>query len=230
MAGRKAGSRGSGKTIIRVFCEGESEQAYTEFLKQKFSDVAVINYPKETGLFDRAKDRFDKDPLYREYKDVIDEVWFFFDVETKDIDKWDVRYGIIKYLRKLRKDKNIRVRLLMTTGCIEYWLMLHHKYYIPSLQTVPEKERVISELKAEEPLYKKGDKMVIAKIAKDYPVAVKNAKKTMKRLLDEGMPGLDDTDDRNQWLHRNCLTFSNVYEAIEFLEGLEGNKSVFLDT
>ena len=58
MARRKAGSRGPGKTIIRVFCEGESEQAYTEFLKQKFSDVAVINYPKETGLFDRAKDRF----------------------------------------------------------------------------------------------------------------------------------------------------------------------------
>lgn len=150
MARNKVGSRGSGKKIIRVFCEGESEQAYTEFLKQKFSDVAVINYPKETGLFDRAKDRFDKDPLYREYKDVIDEVWFFFDVETKDIDK-----------------------------------------------------------------------VATAKIAKDYPVAVKNAKKTMKRLLDEGMPGLDDTDNRNQWLHRKCLTFSNVYEAVEFLEGLE---------
>ena len=28
---RKTGGRGSGKVIIRVFCEGESEQAYTEF-------------------------------------------------------------------------------------------------------------------------------------------------------------------------------------------------------
>lgn len=220
MARKKVGSRGSGKTIIRVFCEGESEQAYTEFLKQKFSDVAVINYPKETGLFDRAKDRFDKDPLYREYKDVIDEVWFFFDIETKDIDKWDARYGIIKYLRKLRKDKTIRVRLLMTTGCIEYWLMLHRRYYVPSLQTVAEKERVIADIKAEEFLYEKGNKEIIAKIAKDYPVAVNNAKRSMKRLLDEGMPGLDDTDERNRWLQRKCLTFSNVYEAIEFLEGL----------
>lgn len=77
--------------------------------------------------------------------------------------------------RKLRKDKNIR--LLMTTGCIEYWLMLHRKFYVPSLQTVPEKERVISDLKIEEPLYEKGNKVVTAKIAKDYPVAVKNAKK-----------------------------------------------------
>ena len=128
MAGRKTGNRGSGKVVIRVFCEGESEQAYTEFLKQKFSDVAVINYPSETGLFDKAKSKFDNDPRYREYKDVIDEVWFFFDVETEDVDKWDTRYEIIEYLRKLRKDKNrklcknknIRVRLLMTTGCIEY--------------------------------------------------------------------------------------------------------------
>ena len=82
---RKTGGRGSGKVIIRVFCEGESEQAYTEFLKHKFSDVAVIEYPKETGLFDRASDRFAKDPLYRDYKEVINEIWFFFDVELNMI-------------------------------------------------------------------------------------------------------------------------------------------------
>lgn len=34
---RDCGSRGTGKAIIRVFCEGESEQAYTEYLKKKFS-------------------------------------------------------------------------------------------------------------------------------------------------------------------------------------------------
>ena len=226
MARKKIGRRGSGKSIIRVFCEGESEQAYTEFLKQKFCDVAVINYPKEIGLFDRAKNRFDKDPLYREYKDVIDEVWFFFDVETKDIDKWDERYRIINYLRKLRKDKNIRVRLLMTTGCIEYWFMLHRRYYTPSLQTVAEKEKVILDIKTEEPLYEKGNKEITAKIAADYPVAVRNAKKTMKRLLDEGMPGLEDTDTRNQWLYRKCLTFSNVFEAIEYLESMRNNKEM----
>ena len=123
---RDCGSRGTGKAIIRVFCEGESEQAYTEYLKKKFSDVAVIQYPKEPGLFGRAEDRFNK---YRDYTEVIDEVWFFFDVETKDVNKWDERYRIIKKLRKLRKDQNIRVRLLMTSSCIEYWLMLHKKLY-----------------------------------------------------------------------------------------------------
>ena len=27
---------------------------------------------------------------------VTDEIWFFFDVETKDIQKWDYRFKIIK--------------------------------------------------------------------------------------------------------------------------------------
>ena len=52
---RDCGSRGTGKAIIRVFCEGESEQAYTEYLKKKFSDVAVIQYPKEPGCLAEPK-------------------------------------------------------------------------------------------------------------------------------------------------------------------------------
>lgn len=217
---RECGRRGAGKSIIKVFCEGESEQAYTEYLKRKFSDVAVIQYPKEPGLFDRAEERFKKDPKYRDYTEVIDEVWFFFDVETKDINKWNERYRIIKKLRKLRKDQNIRVRLLMTSGCIEYWLMLHKKYYIPPLQSVSEKEKVIADLKVEEPLYEKGNRAITAKIAEDHPIAVKNAARTMNRLLEDGMPMLEDTDVRNQWLCKNCKTFSNVHEAIKYLENL----------
>lgn len=30
------------KVSICVFCEGESEQAYTDFLKSKFQDLAVF--------------------------------------------------------------------------------------------------------------------------------------------------------------------------------------------
>ncbi len=212
------GFRGKGKTIIRVFCEGETEQAYAEFLKRRFADVAVIKYPKETGLFDEADHRFTKDPQYRDYAEVIDEIWFFFDVESKDSELWDHRMKIIKKLRKLRQDPNIRVRLLMTTGCIEYWLMLHYKKYAPSLQTVAEKERVINEVINIEPTYKKGDYISITKIAERYQTAMTNAKWTIDHLLANGLPGKEDTDERNQWLCRNCYTFSNVFEAIEFLQ------------
>ena len=218
MPRKTSGHRGSGKTIIRVFCEGESEQAYTEFLKKHFSDVAVIKYPKETGLFEAAESRFTRDPQYRDYTDAIDEVWFFFDVETKNADLWDQRLEIIKKIRRLRKNPNMKVRLLMTTGCIEYWLMLHYKNYAPPIQTVAEKRRVINELVEIEPLYKKGDYNAVAKIAENYPMALINAKATVHNLLEDGLPGEKETDERNEWLCKKCYTFSNVFEAIEFLQ------------
>ena len=217
MARKLKKSKGS----ICGFCEGESEQAYTDFLKSKFQDVAVFKRPSSTGLFDEADNRFKKDPKYRDYADVIDEIWFFFDVEEKDIDNWSKRLEIIKRLRRLRKKPQIRVRLLMTTGCIEYWLMLHYRLFAPPVLTVPEKEQMLRQVIKEEPTYKKGNYIATARIAQHYPTAVKNAGIILQNLLKEGMPGLEDTDERNLWLCKNCRTFSTVQEAISFLESLK---------
>ena len=102
------------KPLIYVFCEGESEQAYTDYLRKKFADVAVIKRPSSTGVFEEADARFKKDPKFQNSAEVTDEIWFFFDVETKDSGKWEQRIKIVKNLRRLRKNPNIRVRLLMT--------------------------------------------------------------------------------------------------------------------
>ena len=67
------------------------------------------------------------------------------------------RLKIIKRLRSLRKKPGIKVRLLMTTGCVEYWFMLHYKMFAPPIQTVAEKERIIAELIEQVPDYQKGD-------------------------------------------------------------------------
>ena len=209
------------KDSICVFCERESEQAYTDFLKSKFQDVAVFKRPSSTGLFEEADNRFKKDPKYRDYSDVFDEIWFFFDVEEKDVDNLSKRLEIIKRLRRLRKKPQIRVRLLMTTGCIEYWLMLHYRLFAPPVLTVPEKEQMLRQVIKEEPTYKKGNYIATARIAQHYPTAVKNAGIVLQNLLKEGMPGLEDTDERNLWLCKNCRTFSTVQEAISFLESLK---------
>lgn len=209
------------KPYIVVFCEGESEQVYTDFLKNEFIDVASIKRPSATGLFEEADSKFKKDKRYRDNAEVTDEIWFFFDVETKDIADWDSRLKIIKHLRTLRKKSGIRVRLLMTTGCIEYWLMLHYDMYAPSIQTVAEKRAVMEHLLAKEPNYRKGDAAVTAKIAQNYPTAVINARQTVSNLLQQGLPSLEDTDERNRWLCQKCLTFSTVYEAIDFLTSLQ---------
>ena len=209
------------KPYIVVFCEGESEQAYTDFLRKEFKDVASIHRPKATGLFDVADSKYKKDTKYRDYAEVTDEVWFFFDVEEKDIDNWSKRLEIIKRLRHLRKKPQIRIRLLMTTGCIEYWLMLHYRLFAPPVLTVPEKEQMLRQVIKEEPTYKKGNYIATARIAQHYPTAVKNAGIVLQNLLKEGMPGLEDTDERNLWLCKNCRTFSTVQEAISFLESLK---------
>lgn len=208
------------KKYIVVFCEGESEQAYMDFLKNKFGDVASFKWSKSPGLFEDADRRFKKDPRYRDYADMTDEIWFFFDVETKDIHLWNSRLKIIKYLRTLCKKNGVKVRLLMTTGCIEYWLTLHYEMHAPTIQTVAEKERIMEHLLSKEPRYKKGDIQTTARIAQNYPTAMSNAKQTLKNLQPMGLPELEDTDDRNRWLCQHCLTFSNVYEAIEFLISL----------
>ena len=83
-----------------------------------------------------------------------------------------------------------------------------------------ESEQMISELKRLEPGYVKGDKKATEEIAEHYPTAVTKAAKTMKNLLPEGLPGVEDTDERNEWLCKNCKTFSNVHEAIIYLSGL----------
>lgn len=208
------------KSLIYVFYEGESEQAYTEFLKRTFSDIAVVKYPKSTGLFEEAHDKFTKDKAYRDSAEVIDEIWFFFDVEKDQRDKWDARYKIIKQLRKLRKKPEIKVRLLMTTACIEYWLMLHFKKYAPDLETVADKHRVLHEVQNKEKGYEKGDFTTTARIAERYPKAVANAKSVLKDLIQEGLPELEDSDLRDKWLYTSSKTFSTVFEAIEYLESL----------
>lgn len=211
------------KPLIYIFNEGESEQAYARFLKEHFSDVASIQYPKSTGLFTEARDKFKKDPKLRNSIDVIDEIWFFFDVEVTDHGKWNERSEIINQLRKLRRKSNIRVRLLMTTACVEYWFMLHYEMLAPALTTVADKERMRHMLEQKVPGYKKGDKDTTFKIASNYQKAVQNGTRVLGNLINDGLPTLEDTDERNRWLHQSSKTFTTVQEAITYLESLSSS-------
>lgn len=65
------------KPYIVVFCEGESEQVYTDFLRKEFKDVASIKRPSSAGLFEEADSKFQKDKAYQGYAEVTDEIWFF---------------------------------------------------------------------------------------------------------------------------------------------------------
>ena len=107
----------------------------------------------------------------------------------------------------------------MTTGCIEYWFLLHYKKTNPSIQSPAEKEKVLENLKKYCSNYAKGDSRAIRKIGGNLNNAVENGKWVLHNL--EGLPMTDDEDIRNRWLYQSSLTFTTVHEAIEFLEGLQ---------
>ena len=204
------------KPLIYVFCEGESEIEYVNFLKEKYEDVAVIQKPVKG--FSTADKKFKKEAKYRNNAEVTDEIWFFFDVDDGQTGSWDKNKKIISVLQKLRKKPNIRVRLLMTTGCVEYWFLLHYKKICPSIQNVAEKENVMKMLLNECPGYTKGNPVMTRKIAENLNTAMINGDWVLEHI--EGLPTLEDNNVRNRWLYQSTLTFTTVQDAIKFLENL----------
>lgn len=173
------------KPLIYIFCEGESEIEYGECLKERFSDVAVIMKPVK-GLFSEAERKFKKEVRYRNKIEVTDEIWFFFDVDHDQAGSWKTNQNIIQTLRRLRKRPNIRVRLLMTTGCVEYWYLLHYERVRPSIQSLAEKERVMTLLRKHSPAYVKGDSATTSEIAGHMDAAVQNGAWILRTV--DGLP------------------------------------------
>lgn len=208
------------KPLIYVFWEGESERAYAKYLKSAFEDVAVIRVPSKSSSFKEADNLFKNGPRYRNTAEVTDEIWFFFDTELEKASHWEQNYRIIKKLRRLRKPQ-IKIRLLMTTACLEYWMLLHYERTAPAIASPADKEIIKNRVKRHVPLYEKGDYVSIYEIAKNSETAIDNGKWTLVTLVDDGLPGLADTDTRNHWLYQGTHTFTTVHEAIEFLVNLK---------
>lgn len=209
------------KPAILVFCEGETEIEYAKWLKDIFFSVVAIQTPAKVSFEDVLK-KVAKNKKYANNISDIDEIWLFFDVDREqgDQDKWESRLGIIKELRKLKKKPNIKVRLLMTTACVEYWLLLHYIKTQTPIMTAVDKEAILNEVVKQEPAYKKGDAASILSIAENYKEAVKNGQWVVERLREISLPRDESEDAINEWLYKNSQTFTNVHEAILFLESL----------
>lgn len=51
------------KPLIYIFCEGESEIEYANFLKERFAETAIIKKPVK-GLFEVARNKFKREARY----------------------------------------------------------------------------------------------------------------------------------------------------------------------
>lgn len=216
------------KPLVYVFCEGEeSEIAYANFMKNKFRNVIRIKRPIH-GLFNKAERELQHNCKISNYIDEINEVWFFFDVDKNTAtdgseEKWTQHIKTIKLIQNLPKQSTIKVRLLMTTGCIEYWMLLHYKKTRPPIQSVPDKDRIMNELRVEDEKYEKNNAEEINEIANKYYLqSVENGKWVLNDLKPDGLPKLGDAN-RDHWLYTCGKTFTTVHEALEYLIELENN-------
>lgn len=205
------------KTAIYVFWEGESEAAYSKALKKLFVDKAVIKPHREKGTFDTAMAFYRGNRTFQNELPEYDELWFFFDTEISKANQWKHNMDCLTAIKKARKKSPIKIRMLMTTGCIEYWLLLHYERVRPTIAIATDKERVLKDVQKHVPSYRKGDQETTDEIARHYTEAVNNGKWTMECLKREGMP---EGDERDSWLFQGTRTFTTVHEALEMLMAL----------
>ena len=156
------------KKVIYVFWEGESEEAYSNSLKKLFSKQAAIKPHREKGTFDTARAYYRGNRAFQNSMPEFDELWFFFDTELSKADQWDKNMKCLKEIIASRRKNPIRIRLLMSTGCVEYWFLLHYERVRPSIATPPEKERVLKEVQKHVPSYEKGNQKATVEIAQNY--------------------------------------------------------------
>lgn len=205
----------SPKKAIYVFWEGESEEAYMKYIRREFTSKAVLALHREKGLFATAGAFYRGNQRFRSDLPELDEIWFFFDTEIEKGSSWDDNMRFLEGILRARKQNPIKIRLLMTTCCVEYWFLLHYKKQAPSLALPAGKEKMLKELQKFVPAYQKGNDAATATIAENYPTAIENGRWTLERLKDDGMP--EEDKERDPWLYKGTHTFTTVHEAIEML-------------
>ena len=206
------------KNLIYVFCEGQSEILYIEYFKTTFNNVIILK--PEQGMIPEAKIQFEKDPEHMNSLSEINEIWFFFDTENYDKAHWNDWLNIIKTFNKSRKTNHIKIRLLMTTSCIEYWFLLHYKKTAPQIQSKADKDHIFDILSTFVSNYSKTNKDAIWEIASKYKQAINNGEWTLHNIESiEPIPSTT-TLDRNSWLFMHDYTFTTVHEAISYLDDL----------
>ena len=208
--------------FVYVYYEGEgSERAYLRFLRSRFHDVVVIRGKK--GFYPTAKQDLKKpdSDLNIKWND-IDEIWFFFDIDPDammdgKLNSWNNLESLIRKIR--RKSKKINIRLLMTTGCIEYWFLLHFQLTQPAMDGQPFKDKVLRQLQRYVPRYRKSSEEIIKTFADS----------NMERAIENGQRVMQSVDrnihltqeEKNQQLYTSGATFSNVYEVLIDLKQIQ---------
>ena len=164
--------------------------------------------------------------MLRRLWDQIGEIWLFFDVDQNTImegseENWIKLDDAIRKINRMAGRKSIRIRLLMTTGCIEYWFLLHFEQVQPPYKTGPEfKKYIENRLKRHIPDYRKSDEQLIRKLAEEgFDQGLINGRWTIESLEKKGAitHGSEESRKRDHELFTCGMAFTTVHEAVQSL-------------
>ena len=132
-------SKSKGKKInpkLWVFCEGESEEAYINFLRSKYRLPSIKIVAKVVGS--AISDRKIKNYKKGEEAHLNDETFLFYDGDVSEVNATLKRISGVK--------------LLITTPCLELWYLLHYG----NIETALSSNDCEQKLKDNNSRYRKG--------------------------------------------------------------------------
>ena len=100
----------------------------------------------------------------------------------------------------------------MTTGCIEYWFLLHFERTQPTMDGQPFKEKIFNRLKTHVPQYTKAGTEGLRKFAEEkMENDIGNAQRIMQSIVNNGQWA---KADRYRQLYTSGATFSTIFETL----------------
>ena len=135
MSRRTASKQKETKPLFWVFCEGETEKEYINFLKSLYRVPIKIKIKIAKS---NISDTYIKSFKGKGFTHDKDRNFLMYDADVKDV------------VEKLKKSKN--TELLLSNPCIELWFLLHYQNQTASIKT----KDCVRNLKNMNPSYKKG--------------------------------------------------------------------------
>ena len=176
---RRAASRVGLPTAL-IVCEGRCTEPYYLGGLIEHLGVNAANAHIQTGSYKTdalslvrdAQARFRKNPEY-------DRVFVVLDGDQAHLD--EARREAGKGLAKAGGGR-VRVELIVTTPCFEYWLLLHFEYTTRGLRSAD----AVRALEAHLTDYEKGDRGIFAKLSGGLAVAEANAARGVRDIAATG--------------------------------------------
>jgi hypothetical protein len=144
-----------------VFCEGESEEAYILYLRNKYR-LPVEMVPKTTR--NKINVRIIRESIKSSPKHKKDQIFLMYDIDVE---------GFLHKLQGIQRQ--LRSEILVSNPCFELWYILHYASHTAEITT----ENCVRKLESLCPSYKKGDlpSRLKEKLEEKTHVAIKHSKK-----------------------------------------------------